>query len=89
MHQNLPVVLGDAVPVLHDVPVVPRRHRVAGTPDLLAPDNILEPKGAAVVHDPLGDLLSRHGRHLYSIPLALIQVPGQEKVNLRRHHPST
>lgn len=58
-----PVILSNISTIFHGSPAGPSLDAVdAGVPDALAPDDVLEVEGAAVVHGPLGELAARHGR---------------------------
>ena len=61
------MVGGDALAVLHGTPAGPGLDLILRrVPNPLAPDDILEVEGGAVVHDPLGDLPARGGCGLRS-----------------------
>lgn len=47
------------------VPGIPRANRIADMPDALAPHDILQVEGGAVVHDPHGDGLAFGGADLF------------------------
>lgn len=61
------MVLGQITTVLHGPPVLPSLLRLidGSGPDLLAPDDILEVQGTAVLHNPLSNLLARESSILF------------------------
>lgn len=57
---HLPVVLGQAVSLLHGSPVLPLFFCLVyrSSPNLLSPDDVLEVESTTVLHAPLGNLFS-------------------------------
>lgn len=65
LDQDSPVVRGNTTPILHPPPIRPRLDRVhRRIPDTLSPDDILQVKCRAIVHDPFGNLLTGSGGSL-------------------------
>lgn len=64
---HIPVVGGQITTVLHGAPAGPGLLLVlvgADVPDALAPDDVLQSQGAAVLHDPFGNLSAGQGSTL-------------------------
>lgn len=57
---HLPVVLGQAVSLLHGSPVLPLFFCLVYrcSPNLLSPDDVLEVESTTILHAPLGNLFS-------------------------------
>ena len=64
----LPMVLGNIPTILHRPPRSPALDAInRRVPDLLAPNDILEIQSPTVVHNPLGNLATRHSGNTTSI----------------------